>query len=241
MRLAPLIALALVATPLAARAEPGSDREPPSITVSGQGLVSVAPDRAVVTSGVVTRAASAAAALKANAAAMNKVMTALKAQKVEDRDVSTSGLSVQPQYDYGDGQNQGPRTPKLVGYEARNAVAVRTRDLAGLGELIDALVAAGSNQIDGLEFVVSDKGAKLDEARKSAITEARRKAELYAAGAGVRLGAPLSIEEQELGGAPQPQMFAARAKSMDAVAASPVSPGEQELGVRVTASWELLK
>lgn len=107
------VALSLALAPAAALAE---TPPPPAITVSGEGTAAAAPDIAIVTSGVVTSAQSAGAALKANAAAMTKVLAAVKAAGIEDRDVGTTGLGVQPQYDYStDGSR--PRAPKLVGYE----------------------------------------------------------------------------------------------------------------------------
>jgi uncharacterized protein YggE len=223
------------ALPAAARAD---DRPPaPSVVVTGEGMISAAPDIGVVTSGVVTTAASAGAALKANAAAMSAVIAKLKEAKVEDRDVATSGLTVQPQYDYGSGS--APRAPKLMGYEVRNTVTVRARDLGRLGELIDGLVGAGSNQIEGLTFDVSDRSTKLDDARKQAIADARRKAELYAAGVGAKLGAPLAIDEMEVGGDEPIRPFVQRAKAMDAAPSTPIARGEQELRARVTIRWAL--
>ena len=237
MRRALALAIALAALPLAAQAE--GERREPSVSVVGEGSVSAAPDLAMVTSGVVSRAPTAAAALKANAAAMTKVMAALKDAGVEDRDIATSGLSVQPQYDYGDGSGSGPRTPKLVGYEVRNVVTVRSRALDKIGDLIDSLVTAGSNQIENLSFEVSDRSEKLDGARREAMADARRKAEIYAAGVGASLGAPLAVSEQEVGEPEQIRVFAAR-KTMDAAPqATPIARGEQELRVRVNARWAL--
>lgn len=228
--LAVALAVAISSAALAGEAPP------PAVSVSGEGVAAAAPDIAILTSGVVTTAPTASAALKANAAAMAKVLTAVKAAGVEDRDVGTTGLGVQPQYDYGSGGSSA-RAPQLVGYEVRNAVAIRSRAVDRLGELIDALVQAGSNQIEGLAFDVAEKDAKLDEARSAAIKDARRKAELYADSAGVKLGPLLSVEEEASGTEPPVQPFAGRMKAMDQAAATPIARGEQELRVRVTAKW----
>jgi uncharacterized protein YggE len=126
-----------------------------------------------------------------------------------------------------------------MGYEVRNTVTVRARDLGRLGELIDGLVGAGSNQIEGLTFDVSDRSTKLDDARKQAIADARRKAELYAAGVGAKLGAPLAIDEMEVGGDEPIRPFVQRAKAMDAAPSTPIARGEQELRARVTIRWAL--
>ncbi|MFC3692855.1 SIMPL domain-containing protein [Chenggangzhangella methanolivorans] len=228
---AALLAAAALASPALAEPQP----KPRSVTATGEGSISAAPDLAIVSSGVVTSAPGAADALKANAEAMTKVFAAAKKAGIEDRDVATSGLSVQPQYDYGDGQR--PRAPKLTGYEARNMVTIRVRQIDKAGGLVDALVAAGSNQIEGFSFEISDRDEKLDAARGEAVKDARRKAELYAAAAGAKLGQALSIEEAGDVGEPA-RPFAMRAKAMDA-APTPIAKGEQELTARVTVRWKL--
>lgn len=236
MRVVAVFAAALAAGLLAGASHaqtPSRLDEPPSIAVTGEGVVATPPDLAIVTTGVVTRAATAGAALKANSAAMAKVLAAIKAARVEDRDVGTSGLTVQPQYDYGEN-----RAPKLSGYEVRNAVTIRARDLDGLGELLDAVVGAGSNQIEGLVFDLADREPRLDEARRAAVADARRKAELYAREAGVRLGKVLSIDER-IQGEPPARPFALRAKAMDAAPAVPIARGEQELRAEVAVRWVL--
>jgi uncharacterized protein YggE len=223
---------------LAALPAHAAEEAPAAVAVSGEGMVATPPDIAIVTSGVVTSAGTAGAALKANAAAMSKVLAAIKAAGIEDRDLGTTGLTVQPQYDYGDG-GSSPRAPKLVGYEVRNVVTVRSRAVDRLGDLIDALVQAGSNQIEGLAFDVSDREARLDEARRAAIADAKRKAALYAEAAGARLGAVLSIKEDASADEPV-RPFAARAKALQAAEpATPIARGEQELRARVTVRWRL--
>jgi uncharacterized protein YggE len=236
--LAPALGLAaLFAGPALAQTSPDDTRAIPAIVVTGEGVATVTPDIAIVTSGVVTRAETAGEALSANSAAMDKVLATLKAAKVADRDMGTSGLSVQPQYDYGDGSS-GSKAPKLVGYEVRNTVTIRARDLDGLGALLDKLVAAGSNQIEGLVFDVADRSKSLNEARRSAVADAREKAELFAEAAKAKLGAVIGIEDQEISDAPVRQ-FTARAKAMDAAAAVPIARGEQELRARVSIRWAL--
>lgn len=204
---------------------------PRAVTVVGEGLAAAAPDVAIVTGGVVTRDKTASGALKANAAAMNKVLGAVKQAGVEDRDVGTAGLSVQPQYD-DDGSG---RSMKLVGYEARNVVTIRARAIDRFGELVDALVGAGANQIENLAFDVSDRERKLDHARGAAVADARRKAELLAAAAGAKLGPVMSIDE-DAGYSEPAQPYARSMKAMDA-ASTPIAKGELELRARVTVRW----
>jgi uncharacterized protein len=125
----------------------------------------------------------------------------------------------------------------MIGYQAGNDVRVRVRDLNRLGVLLDALVTAGSNQLQGISFAIDDTTALLDQARDRAVQDARRKAERYAAAAGVQVGRVLSISEA---GAeiPRPLMRMAAAE-MDMGSSVPIASGEQELGVSVNVVYEL--
>ena len=231
----PAFAAVLCAAFLVSPAFAQSAPEPRSVTTSGEGSVSAAPDLAIISSGVTSTATTAAEALKANAAAMAKVFDAAKKAGIEDRDLATLGLSVQPQYDYGDGQK--PRAPKLTGYQARNMVTIRVRAIDKAGAVVDSLVGAGSNEIEGFSFDVSDRGAKLDAARRDAVADARRKAELLATAAGAKLGQVLQVTEESDQSEPV-RPFAMRAKAMDA-APTPIAKGEQELTANVTVRWLL--
>jgi uncharacterized protein YggE len=199
---------------------------PPSISVSGEASVSVPPDTAQIEAGVSSAARTAREAAEANNAAMGKVLLALKAAGIEDKDVQTSRLSLQPQY----APNRPPPNV-IIGYQAGNRVTVRLRDVAKLAGVIDALVGAGANEIGGVSFTVSAASKLLDEARGQAIADARRKAEIYAAAAGVTLGTPLSISEDSGPGAvPYRRMVAA---------AAPVAQGEETLSVTVNVTWAI--
>ncbi|MFM8745149.1 MAG: SIMPL domain-containing protein [Aestuariivirga sp.] len=210
-------------------------RMPRTITLSGHGETKAAPDMAFVTSGVVTAGATAADALAANTQSMNSLFAALKEAGIAEKDMQTSNFSVQPRYDF----NNGTAPPKLVGYEVSNTVTVTIRKLAGLGPLLDRLVTAGSNQIQGIGFMVSAPDVALDAARQLAAADATRKAKVYAAAMGVDLGKVISISE---GGAQQPQPPLLRAGPMMADAAGapvPVAAGEQNMSVDVTVTWEI--
>jgi uncharacterized protein YggE len=224
----PLYLAGLAATLLAAPAM--AEVAPPSISVSGEGSVSAAPDLAVIDGGVTTEARTAREASDTNNAAMGKVLLALKTAGIEDRDVQTSRLSLQPQY------SQAPNRPgsnTVTGYRASNRVTLRLREVAKVASTIDTLVASGANDIGGINFEVAQASKLLDDARSEAVADARRKAEIYAKAAGVTLGAPLRISE-EGGGAPAPMMF--RAKM---AAPTPVAQGEETLRVNVSVTWEI--
>lgn len=208
----------------------------PSITITGQGQVSVAPDMAVITTQVVSPGSTAPEALAANSKAMKAVIDEVKSAGIEAKDIQTSGFSIYPRYDNSkQGQN---KAPKIVGYDVRNGVTINVRDLAKLGELLNTVVESGANQIGGISFQISDPDEKLNEARKKAVADARARAELLAEAAGSKLGNVLDISENG-GYRPQPRgmmMMEARV-SADAV---PVEVGENTIEASVNIRWELV-
>ncbi len=205
----------------------------PTLSVAVEGHVDRAPDVADLGGGVVTTAATAAGTMAANASKMTAVVAAVRNAGIAERDIQTSGLSLQPQYKY---ENNQP--PALTGYQATNSVALRVRKLADAGRLVDALVAAGANQITGPNFRVDAADAALDAARSAAVATARARAELYAKAAGLHVKRIVSIAESG-GEQPivRPMMLMARAKMADD--ATPVVPGEVSLVITVNIVFEL--
>ncbi|MGI4875978.1 MAG: SIMPL domain-containing protein [Janthinobacterium lividum] len=204
----------------------------PTLSVSAEGHVARAPDVADLSGGVVTTAPTAAAAMADNAGRMTAVVAAVRRAGIAGRDIQTSGLSLAPQYRYEDN-----RPPVLTGYQATNTVSLRLRNLPDAGRLLDTLVAAGANQINGPVFHVDAADGALDEARVAAVATARARAELYARAAGLKVRRIVSIGES--GGeqaVPRPMMMMARAKVQDA---TPVVPGEVTLAVTVNMVFEL--
>ena len=206
---------------------------PAAISVTGEATVSVPPDLAQIDGGVSSDAKTAREASEANNAAMSKVLQALKRAGIEDKDIQTSRLSLQPQYAPTLPGRQ-PNQPVIVGYLASNRVTIRLRDVSKVATVIDTLVSAGANNIGGVNFMVSQASKLLDDAREQAVADARRKAEIYAKAAGVTLGAPLSISEE---GAPGPMPF--RKMSAGMAATAPVAQGEETLAVTVNVSWAI--
>jgi uncharacterized protein YggE len=202
---------------------------PAGISVSGEATVSVPPDVAQIDGGVTSEAKTAREASDANNTAMGKVLLALKGAGIEEKDVQTSRLQLQPQFPP---NRTGPSA--ISGYRASNHVTIRLRDVTRVASVIDTLVGAGANDIGGINFTVSNASKLLDEAREKAVDDARRKAEIYAKAAGVTLGAALSISEE---GSPGPVF---RAKMVGGMAASaPVAQGEETLSVTVSVSWAI--
>ena len=228
-------AAALAATLAAASPALAEDtRMPRFISLSGHGEMRMAPDMAFVTTGVLSQGVTAADALAANTAAMNALFAALTGAGIAEKDVQTSNFFVQPRYNFQDG-----KAPELIGYDVSNTVTVIVRKIGDLGPLLDKVVQAGSNQINGIGFEVSKPDAALDEARKLATADATRKAKIYAEAMGVGLGRVMSISE---GVNYQPPMPMARSKVMMADAAAapvPVAAGEQTLSVDVNITWEI--
>ena len=203
------------------------------ITVSGEGTVSIAPDSAYLRAGVITEGKTAKDAGDANAKAMASVMAAIKEAGIADKDVQTSRYSIRPVYEGG-----RPVRERITGFQAANSVLLTLRDLDKIGGLIDRVIAAGANDMGGVEFVVSDSSKALDPARAEAMADARRKAEAFAKAAGVKVGAPLTIHEQST--AP-PRYYPMMLRAAPAPADTPVASGEQSLRVTVTVSFELLR
>lgn len=204
------------------------------LDVTAVGRVSRAPDTATVRAGVVTQAPTAAAAMSEAAARMERVVAAVRGAGIADRDIRTSTISLAPQYRYGENL-----PPVVTGYQASSGVTVRFRDIARAGRVLDALVTAGANQIDGPQLSIDRADLALDAARTDAMQRARARAEIYARGAGLRVERIVAIGESgESEGGPQPQMLSmARAKA-DAPATE-LLPGETEVTATVTVRFLL--
>jgi uncharacterized protein len=203
-----------------------------TISVSGHGEMQAVPDVATVSIGVNTQGATAAEALESNNKAMRTLFEMLKKAGIEARDISTSNFSVGPRYNY----DNNTQPPKIMGYDVTNMVNVTVRKVEDVGESLDLLVSSGSNLINGVYFSVSKADTLLDDARIAAIADAKRKAELYARAAGVKLGNIVSINEASA--APPPIMYQGRAKTTEANDV-PIAQGEQTLSTNVTVTYEL--
>ena len=205
----------------------------PSITVVGTGEAYGKPDIAHVQVGVVTEAATAAEALRKNNEAMSRLMAMLRKRGIEDRDFQTVRFNVSPQYKYDKTQQEPPR---IAGYQVTNEVNVKIRKLSALGEFLDETVSLEANQIRGISFDVSDPAKLFDEARRKAMADAQHRAGIYAEAAGLKLGHPITIEEQAGRPAPYP---VARMETM-AAQAVPVAPGEQVFTTHVTVVFAIV-
>ena len=203
------------------------------LDVNATGEVTRVPDLAVISAGVVSRSGTASAALQDTANKMTRVIAALKRAGVQDRDIQTSSVSLNPEYRYPENQ-----APQLVGYTASNSVTIRFRDIRNSGKILDVLVAEGANQISGPSMTVEKPDAALDEARAKAVAVGRGRAELYARSLGLRVVRIVSVNESGGYYAPPPPapMMMARAERDSS---TPVQPGEQKLQVSLAMTFEL--
>ena len=211
-----------------------------TISIEGRGEVAAAPDMAMVNSGVTTQGATAREALDANTAAMADLIAALKGSGIADRDIQTSGFSVNPNYVYSDERDANGYTmpPKINGYQVSNTVTIKVRDLDQLGAILDQSVTVGANTVNGVSFSVADPSALYNKAREAAFADATAKAELYAGAAGSALDEIVSISETQGFNEPQPYPMYARAEMADS-AKVPVQAGELSFAINVSVQWEL--
>jgi uncharacterized protein YggE len=204
------------------------------LDVSATGEVTRVPDVAIISAGVQTLQTTATAAIEENAARMERVRAALKRAGIEDRDIQTSSINLNPEYQYD--QN---RPPRLTGYRATNTVNVKFRDLKRTGAILDALVAEGANQINGPNLTIDKPESALDEARMKAIANGRARADLYARALGMRVVRLISVSEGGGYNVPPPMPMMAQMAERSGGADSKIDPGTQQLTVNVSMSFEL--
>ena len=225
--------IALIATALfvlaAAPAMAQTAPEMATLTADGTGIVTAAPDTVVITIGVTTRGDSPSVALDANSADMQAVIDSVLAAGVAESDIATSNFSISPVYANRTPANDNDPLP-IVGYSVSNQVTIRV-DIDASGDILNQVVAAGANQINGIRFDIAEPQPLQDEAMAAAIADARRKAELMAAAAGVRLVRVVSVSAYANA---QPQYNLARFE-----AAVPIMGGEQAVTANATLVFEI--
>ncbi|CAH1650620.1 26 kDa periplasmic immunogenic protein [Hyphomicrobiales bacterium] len=227
-------AAALLAAPAMAQ-QNSPAQQPPRISVTGEGEVSVAPDMAILNLSVLREGETARAALTAANDAMKQVLTALKEAGIAERDLQTSGLSIQPRFAQpGKDRNN---EPKITGYTVSNALTVRVRKLAEAGAILDKAVSLGVNQGGGIVFAKDDLKPTLTEARKLAVADAIARAKTLAEAADIRLGRILEIEEQS--GLSRPMPYGAPMRMAASDASVPMASGENSYRTQVNVVFEI--
>ena len=205
-----------------------------TVSVSATGQAQATPDMASISTGVQTEAETARDAMARNTVSMVKLIDGLKGAGIDAKDIQTTTVNVSPRYT----NPRDGKQPVINGYFAQNQVRIVVRDLKKLGEILDASLTLGATQMGGIAFEVSNAETLKDEARKAAMVNARRRAELYAAAAGASLGQVISIAEDVRMAGPRPMLMGARAASMQAEAV-PVEVGSMKLEATVHVTWSL--
>ncbi len=191
----------------------------PMISVTGTGKVYVAPDIANVYIGVRSQAADVGSALSQNNAQATSIASTLQEKGVAAEDIQTTAFNVYPQQNYNpDG------TPMDTVYVVENTVYIKVRDLNNLGGLLDSVIKAGANTINGINFSLEDSTAAEAEARKLAVEDAKGKAQELADLSGVTLGQLYSVNVYSSGG-PQP-VYEAKGGAAAASSSTPIASGQ---------------
>ena len=227
-----LIFLVLAGLPFVAQAQ----ESPRTISVSAEGEVTLPPDMARVILGVTAEAKSSRDALDGAGRTMRAILDFVKAQEIEASDIQTDAIRLNPRY--GHNANGQIDYRIIVGYTAETTVRLRLQEINIVGEVLAGAVEAGANRIDGISFGLKDETGALDEARRIAVAEARRKAAFLAEAAGVGLGPLLQLTEM---GSPSYRMeVASMAMDMRAdVAPVPVAPGEISFSASVSLVYQI--
>jgi uncharacterized protein YggE len=223
--------LALAAT---TSAQTPSQALPPSIQVTGEATLNAPPDRATVDIAVVTRGVSAQRAAATNGEETGRVIGELKKRLGSAATITTIGYSVQTEYRYpGEG-----RKPEVAGYVAANTVRVVTPDLDRVGDLIDAAVAAGANQVQQVRFTLQNEEKVYADALRQAAARARVEAETLAAALGLKIVRVLTVVEEGMPVRPMLDTFRSVAAAPDS-APTPMEPGTIEVHARVALTVEV--
>jgi uncharacterized protein YggE len=214
------------------------------LDINAQAQAGAAPDMATISAGVMTQADTAAAAMQDNARKMSAVFATLKKLKIADKDIQTASISVTPQYTY-DNSSMGERhPPRISGYQAGNTLSLSLHgdQLKNIGPVLDALAAAGANNINGPNFGIEDTDPLLDKARAAAVEKAQKRAELYAKATGLHVKRIISISEEAQNNYIPPRPLMMKAMSAAAPAApTPVAQGEVDVSINLAVTYELSK
>ncbi len=205
-----------------------------TVTVTGSGRATLAPDRFAFTVGVQTVGPTVDVAVAENNKRVASVIAALKNAGASDKDIQTSNFNIYPQQEYREGN-----LPRILGYQVSNTVTVRSTKIGDAGRLLGVAIAAGVNTASGLNFEVSDPARGREQGLKAAFDDAKAKAALLAQAAGRTLGRALQISEGVHQSPPPMPMMRAQAMEAKAAMDVPVEPGTQELSYTITVTFEL--
>jgi len=214
---------------------PYGSQSSPRISVMGEGEVSLAPDMATLTLTVLSEKESADKAVKANSAAMSKVLRAMQDKGVAEQDLRTSNFNIQPMYSGVDRDNPKAREKHIVGYSVRNTLSVIVRDMDEVGAILQTSIELGVNQGGNIHFGNANPQKALSQARKRAMEDARTRAKTLADAADVDLGDLLQVTEQF--SRPQPRHRSVALMAADSAEAIPMAAGENSYRVTLNVDY----
>lgn len=228
--------MSIAAAPAAA-ADVNIAAQGPVVSLSVTEEVRSSPDAASFGTGVTTKAPTAQEALRQNSQQMQALIARIKKLGVADKDIQTSGINLNAQYDY-----QQDQEPRFTGYQVSNTVEVTVHDIDRLGEMLDAVVSGGANNLNGPNFFIDDATAVKAEARSRAIASAASQARAYAKAAGYSDIRLLNISEAVFNGGGSPQPPRPMAESFKAAGnAAPVQPGQVGTSVTISFDYEMVR
>jgi uncharacterized protein YggE len=232
----PVVASLTVALSIAAVQAQTAEQKPQvdgRVVVIGEGSITVSPNYAQITSGVTTDAKTVKEASDANTKLMNAVMQALLDFGIVQKDIQTSRFSIEPIY-----TSQSSSAPaKLSGFRVSNQVQAKVREISQVGEILDRMIKAGATDVGNIAFLVSEPQRAIDQAREDALADARRKAELYARAAGIRLGRVAWITETSNYMPVGPTSILAQRQEKPVL----IEPGEQTLRANITVGFDIAR
>ncbi|HZL05362.1 MAG TPA: SIMPL domain-containing protein [Coriobacteriia bacterium] len=203
-----------------------------TVTALGEGTHVAAPDRAEMTFGVTTQGSEAKATLDDASKRSDTLIAALKKAGINADDIQTSGVSLNPQYDYNEG-----KLPRITGYQASLQVRVTMKDIEKIGDIIAAGSDGGATDIQGPNWTLSEDSDARAQAIEKAVANATVRAEVMAKAAGKSLGEVVSLNES---GVSVPVIYGATRGAADMAATVPqIEPGTLDITANVTVVFEL--
>lgn len=200
-----------------------------TVSVQGEGVVTVTPDIALITLGVETSNKEMGIAQEQNKVKMNDIINALKAQGIAEKDIQTQNYSVYPDYQWENNSSV------LKGYRVSNQVRVKVRKIDNTGRILDAIAAKGANIVNGIQFTIEDSGKAYEQALEAALENAQNKAKVMVGYFDIKNITPVTITEGSSGYyAP----IYRDVKDEMADAATPVMSGEMEIRASVSVTFE---
>jgi uncharacterized protein len=218
----------------ASTANPPAGPKPGTATASGSGVVSAAPDQALMTFGVQAQGKNAKIALNSVSTKAAKINAALKRTGVAEKDLQTANVSIYPEYR----ESKSGGKPQIVGYQASLSVTAKVRDLAALSDVIQAGTVAGATDINGPSFSIADDSPIHAQAIQKAVDNARRVAQAMAKASGKKLGSVISVTSVAAASPYLPALDMVNAP-MAAAKAIPIQTGQLDVTSNVTVTFEL--